>query len=134
MTGARANIKPYPLSDKPAGKLNVTDPDSRNLKTTRGWVQGYNAQAAVTPEQIVVAAEISTESLDTANLEPMVYTAGAELRAAGVSAKPGVILADAGYWKNDAIEAIVSQGDPNADRTRRGPPQTTKAGPPRRPL
>jgi transposase len=48
MAGARANIKPYPLTDRPAGKLNVTDPDSRNLKTTRGWVQGYNAQAAVT--------------------------------------------------------------------------------------
>ncbi len=110
MTGARANIKPYPLSEKPAGKINLTDPDSRNLKTTRGWVQGYNAQAAVTPEQIVVAAEISTESLDTANLEPMVNTAGEELRSAGISAKPGVVLADAGYWKNDAIEAIVGQG------------------------
>ncbi len=110
MVGARANIKPYPLSEKPAGKINVTDPDSRNLKTTRGWVQGYNAQAAVTLEQIVVAAEISTESLDTANLQPMVQTAREELESAGVSAKPGVVLADAGYWKNDAIEAIVGQG------------------------
>src|SRR5215216_7156393 len=47
MVGARANIKPYPLPEKPAGRINVTDPDSRNLKTTRGWVQGYNAQAVV---------------------------------------------------------------------------------------
>src|SRR3954453_16712000 len=39
MVGARHNIKPYPLSPEPAGKINVTDPDSRNLKTTRGWVQ-----------------------------------------------------------------------------------------------
>src|SRR3954449_2986616 len=37
--GARHNIKPYPLPPEPAGKINVTDPDSRNLKTTRGWVQ-----------------------------------------------------------------------------------------------
>ena len=110
MAGARANIKPYPLPQQPTGRLNVTDPDSRNLKTTRGWVQGYNAQAAVTPEQIVIAAEISTESLDTANLEPMVTSSGGELRSAGVGAKPGVVLADAGYWKNEAIEAIVSQG------------------------
>ena len=121
MTGARAQIKPYPLPDKPVGKINVTDPDSRNLKTTRGWVQGYNAQAVVTREQIVIAAEISTESLDTANLEPMVTTAREELRAAGVEDKPGVVLADAGYWKNDAIEAIVSQGiqtliAPDADK------------------
>jgi transposase len=121
MAGARANLKPYPLPERPAGKLNVTDPDSRNLKTTRGWVQGYNAQAAVTAEQIVVAAEISIESLDTANLQPMVETARQELAAAGVTDKLGVVLADAGYWKNDAIEAIVAQGiqtlvAPDADR------------------
>jgi transposase len=127
MTGARANIKPYPLTERPAGKLNVTDPDSRNLKTTRGWVQGYNAQAAVTAEQIVVAAEISVESLDTANLQPMVETACRELEAAGVSDKPGVALGDAGYWKNDAIEAIVNQGiqtliAPDADRRKKPRP------------
>ena len=68
MTGARHNIKPYPLTPEPAGEINVTDPDSRNLETTRGWVQGYNAQAVVGEGQIVLAAEISTESLDTANL------------------------------------------------------------------
>jgi hypothetical protein len=59
MAGARANIRPYPLTERPAGKINVTDPDSRNLKTTRGWLQGYNAETAVTAAQIVVAAEIS---------------------------------------------------------------------------
>jgi Transposase DDE domain len=84
-------------------------------------VQGYNAQAAVSAEQIVVAAEISIESLDTANLQPMVETARQELEAAGVTEKPGVVLADAGYWKNEAIEAIVAQGiqtliAPDADR------------------
>ena len=73
ITGAaRQNIKPYPLPPSPAGKINVTDPDSRNLKTTRGWVQGYNAQLVVGEGQIVLAAEISTESLDTENLESMV--------------------------------------------------------------
>src|SRR5215218_843792 len=121
MAGGRANIKPYPLSDGPAGKINLTDPDSRNLKTTRGWVQGYNAQAAVTAEQIVVAAEISSESLDTANLQPMVESARGELQAAGVAEPPGVVLADAGYWKNEAIEALVGQGiqtlvAPDADK------------------
>jgi transposase len=121
MAGARANIKPYPLTDRPAGRLNVTDPDSRNLKATRGWLQGYNAQAAVTERQIVVAAEISVESLDTANLQPMVETARAELQAAGIEEKLGVVLADAGYWKNEAIEALVGQGiqtlvAPDADR------------------
>src|SRR4051794_22043628 len=79
MVGAHHNIKPYPLSPAPAGKINVTDPDSRNLKTTRGWVQGYNAEAVVGEGQIVLAAEISVESLDTANLQPMVETVLGEL-------------------------------------------------------
>src|SRR3954454_12834753 len=108
--GARHNIKPYPLPAEPAGKINVTDPDSRNLKTTRGWVQGYNAQAVVGEGQIVLAAEISTESLDTANLQPMIETALGELAGAGFTETPDVVLADAGYWKNDALDAIVAQG------------------------
>jgi transposase len=132
MFGATHNIKPYPLTDAPAGKINVSDPDSRNLKTTRGWVQGYNAQAVVTMGQIVIAAEISTESLDTASLQPMIETAGAELQAAGVSQRPEIALADAGYWMNDAIDALISQGmgvliAPDADR-RKGPRPGRRGG------
>jgi len=113
--------RPAVLPDEPEGKINVTDPDSRNLKTTRGWVQGYNAQAVVTTNQIVIAAEISTESLDSPNLQPMIATARQELEHAGITDRPGVVVADAGYWKNDAIEALVGQGiqtliAPDADR------------------
>jgi hypothetical protein len=86
--GARHQIKPYPPPDAPAGKINVTDPDSRNLKTTRGCVQGYNAQAVVATGQIVIAAEISTESLDTANLQPMIQTACREPRPPGSASGP----------------------------------------------
>jgi hypothetical protein len=96
MAGARHNLKPYPLTAVAVRRINVTDPDSRNLKTTRGWVQGYNAQAVVTGEQIVLAAEISTESLDTANLRPMITAAEEELHAAGVTGGLDVVLADAG--------------------------------------
>ena len=131
MAGARHNLKPYPLSPEPAGKINVTDPDSGNLKTTRGWVQGYNAQAVVGEGQIVLAAEISTESLDTANLEPMIATALGELAAAGVSDTPEVVLADAGYWKNDAIETLCGRGIPTLvapDADRRKEPRPGRRG------
>ena len=110
MTGARHNIKPYPLVAVAERTINVTDPDARNLKTPRGCVQGYNAQAVVTGEQIVIAAEISTESLDTANLRPMVTAAEEELHAAGVADGLDVVLADAGYWTNSAIEALAAEG------------------------
>jgi hypothetical protein len=41
----------------------------------RRWTDGYNAQAVATAEQIVIAGEISTESLDAANLHPMLTAA-----------------------------------------------------------
>jgi SRSO17 transposase len=88
----------------------------------------------VTQEQIMVAAEISIESLDTANLRPMIETANAELKAAGVEDRPGVVLADAGYGTNEAIEALVGQGiqtlvAPDADKRKE-----TASRPSRRPL
>ena len=133
MVGARHNIKPYPLPSEPAGKINVSDPDSRNLKTTRGWVQGYNAQAVVGEGQIILAAEISTESLDTANLAPMIQTAIGELEAAGVTDTPGVVLADAGYWTNDAIQTLCGRGVPTLvapDADRRKEPRPGRRGGP----
>src|SRR3954466_1287258 len=132
---ARATTSsPTRSSPAPAGKLNVSDPDSRNLKTTRGWLQGYNAQAVVGKGQIILAAEISTESLDTANLQPMIQTAIGELEAVGITETPGVVLADAGYWKNDAIEGALRRGHSDAGRSGCRPPQGTAARAARRPL
>ena len=50
--------KPYEPPAEPVGKINVTDPDSRNVKSPRGWVQGYNAQAVVNENHVVIAAEV----------------------------------------------------------------------------
>jgi Transposase DDE domain len=88
----------------------VTDPDSRLVKAMRGWIQGYNAQAAVNEQQIVLAAEITIDSPDFGHLEPMVDATHAELEQAGVSDRPEVALADAGYWHQKQIESIVSRG------------------------
>jgi transposase len=131
MTGARHNIKPYPLSERPAGKINLTDPDARTLKSPRGWVLGYNAQAVVTGAQIIIAAEVDTENIDRGNLQPMVQTARDELRAAGIDETPEVVIADAGYWKTEAIEALIAEGiqtlvAPDADR--RNEPSPNRRG------
>jgi hypothetical protein len=50
---------------------NPTDPDSSIMKTRRGWVQGYNAQLVVTPQQIILASEVTTEANDVRQLQPM---------------------------------------------------------------
>jgi transposase len=101
---------PYRPPDTPAGKINVTDPDSRNLKTSRGWVQGYNAQAVVTGEQIVIAAEVTVDSPDFGHLEPMVDATRTELATAGITDAPEVVLADAGYWHQAQMESITGRG------------------------
>jgi hypothetical protein len=47
----------------PEGKVNVSDPDSRELRTQgQPNIQGYNAQAVVTEQQIIIAAEITNQS------------------------------------------------------------------------
>jgi transposase len=102
--------KPYQPPDTPAGKINLTDPDSRNVKTPRGWVQGYNAQAATNEQQIVIAAEVTMDSPDFGHLEPIVNATERELTAAGVNETPAVAVADAGYWHTEQIENIVSRG------------------------
>ena len=69
--------KPYTPPEQPAGKINVTDPDSRTLKTPRGFLQGYNAQAVCNEQQIVVAAEVSVSSADFGQMGPMIDKARA---------------------------------------------------------
>ncbi len=101
---------PYQPPAAPVGKINVTDPDSRNVKTSRGWVQGYNAQAVVTAEQIVIVAEVTVDWPDFGHLEPMVSAAREELEQAGIQESPEVVLADAGYWHQQQMEPIVSDG------------------------
>src|ERR687897_20954 len=102
--------KPYEPPASPAGKINTTDPDSRNLKTPRGYMQGYNAQATTNENQIVVAAEITIDSPDFGHLEPMVEAAEAELEKAGVTDAPEVVVAAAGYWHHEQMESIVGRG------------------------
>jgi transposase len=101
---------PHQLPDTPAGKINTTDPDSRLLKVTGGYVQGYNAQAAVSEQQIVLAAEISVESPDFGQLEPMVDATVSGLEWASVAEKPKVAVADAGYWHHEQMDSLAAGG------------------------
>jgi hypothetical protein len=47
-------------------------PDSRPIPVGFGFVQGYNAQAAVNEQQIVLAAQITNNSTDFSQLAPIV--------------------------------------------------------------
>jgi transposase len=103
--------KPFTPSAVPEGVINKTDHDSRMMRTDgQPTVQGYNAQAAVTRGQIIVAAEITVQSPDFGHLEPVVTATLRQLEKAGVTQQPEIVLADAGYWHKEQIENIVSDG------------------------
>ena len=63
---------PMSPPETPPGKINMTDLDSRNVKTPRSYTQGYNAQAVVNEHQIVIAAEVTASSPDFGHLQPMI--------------------------------------------------------------
>ena len=100
----------YVAPEVPPGKINVTDLDSRNVKTPRSYTQGYNVQAVVNERQIVLAAEVTLSSPDFGQLEPMVTATRRELEQVGVSDTPQVALADTGYWHEQQIDEVVNMG------------------------
>ena len=118
--------KPYEPPPRPEGKINTTDPDARRMKLGRSYLPAYNAQAVTSADQIIVAAEIATEVADFEQLDPMISAAERELAGAGVSDRPEVVVADAGYWSNAHIDSLRERGivpivapDTSRDRPRK---------------
>jgi transposase len=108
-----------------ASRRNLTDPDSRLMKRAGRSLQGYNAQVVASPAQVILAAEVTQAANDGAQLEPMVARAEATLRAAGLNAPIGMVVADGGYWNSPAISAVRERGIdvliPTRDRLRTRP-------------
>jgi transposase len=123
---------PYRPPDVPAGKVNVTDPDSRSIPTGFGFVQGYNAQAAVNERQIVLAAEITNNSTDFSQLDPMVTATLGELERIGIRELPEAVAADAGYWNEQHMDEVVANKHIPVlippDKGSRGTPRSTWTG------
>jgi transposase len=104
---------PHTPPAQPTGTINTSDPDSRIMRTQgQGPKQGYNAQAAVNENQIIVAAEITVDSPDFGHLEPMVNATLSELEKVGVSQLPEALVADPGYWHKQQMENVVNHGIP----------------------
>jgi transposase len=89
------------------GQYNLTDPDSQLMRDSRtgGILQGYNAQAAVLENQVIVAAEVTSQAADKQQLVPMAAKVEQNL-----GAKPGALLADSGYWSEEAVTGECWEG------------------------
>lgn len=119
-TGKQMNgRKPGPFTPDPDVRVNVVDPESRVMKTKRGYLQGFNAQAIATQDQVIVAAEVSNDGGDVHQLQPMIAAATESLNEAGITDSVGVVVADAGYLSDTNLTA---EGGPEvliATRNRR---------------
>ena len=78
-------------------KTNLTDSDSRIMHTRDGFRQGFNGQAVVTSDQVIVAAEVVPDNTDFQAFHPMLEAARGNLDAAGVADPIRAVVADAGY-------------------------------------
>jgi hypothetical protein len=110
--GAFKHRKPEQLPNVVA---NTTDPQSRIMPTRKGFLQGYNAQIAVSADQLIVAVSLGQSTNDQARFVPMMHAtqkAAEHLHAftGNDDHVVGTVLADAGY------AADVNLAAPGPDR------------------
>jgi len=89
-------------------KINLTDADSRTMRdrSSLGWVQGYNVQAAVDgAAQIIVAADVTQDQNDRKHLCPMV-----EQVEQNLGARPEKVSADTDYWSPSQVASPIVEG------------------------
>lgn len=75
-------------------RANTTDPESRIMKSRKGFKQGYNAQIMADQKRgVITACFVTQEANDQRQLEPALIQAQQNL-----GRLPKQIVADAGYW------------------------------------
>jgi transposase len=97
--------KPPRETPEDRAQYNFTDPESRIMKDADGaFIQGYNAQLAVdAAHQIIVAADVTAQAADAPHLVPLT-TAILE----NTHQTPQRLSADAGYYSEDGVNAVVA--------------------------
>lgn len=101
---AGASAKKRRRRGDPAPVANTSDPDSRKMSTrSGGFVQGFNAQLAVTDDHLILATALTQDANDYNAFEPMMKAARAAIEHTGELGELGTILADAGYWSDDNL-------------------------------
>jgi transposase len=85
LAGAQAAAEAAPEAVR---RASITDPDSPIMKTQRGWIQGYNAQAIVNANQIVLAHDVTQDANDVELYQPMLSTLAGTLSPPRASQPP----------------------------------------------
>lgn len=105
---AAEGADPQQARPKDKDQYNFTDPQSRIMKGADGFVQAYNAQAAVEPKlQLIVGQTVTQAANDKEQLIPMLATMEEQS-----GQRPDNILADSGYCSEKNLEALDSEENP----------------------
>ena len=89
-------------------QYNFTDPESRIMNSSEGFVQAYNAQIAVESEfQLIVGQFVTQAANDKEQLQPMVQAIEEQS-----GQLPTEVLADAGYCSESNLESLESEAEP----------------------
>lgn len=95
--------KTPPGVPKDEAQRNFTDPDSRIMKSHDGFVQAYNAQAAVDADsQVIVAQVLTNNAADAPHLAPMV----AQIKD-NTGRQAQELSADAGYCSEANLKELT---------------------------
>jgi transposase len=71
--------------DPAAPRASITDPDSRRMKAVKAFLQGYNAQMAVSINQVILGTLICQEATDHHLLPRVLECVRSNLRAAAIT-------------------------------------------------
>jgi transposase len=102
----QSGTDPAQATPAPKAQRNFTDPESKIQKTADGFIQGYNAQAAVDAQaQVIVAQDVTPMAADVGELLPQVTAISRILQQ-----RPTQVLADAGYCSEANRHALERRG------------------------
>lgn len=88
---------------KPTAQRNLTDGDSRIMKSSEGFIQGYNTQTAVDAgSQVIVAQQVSNEGSDVHQMVPLLN----QIRQ-NVGRQAKEVSADAGYSSEHNLKQLA---------------------------
>ena len=99
---------PQPPREGPRAKdqYNLTDPESRIMKTGSGFEQSYNAQAAVEVEsRLLVSQAVTDAPNDKEQLEPTLAATSPVIESIAA------VLVDSGFYSEAAVAAVEHGGE-----------------------
>lgn len=90
---------------------NFTDPDSKIMKTSnKGFDQCGNAQIITSEDQVILAADVTSQANDVRQVEPLVGQLQSNIAAAELDDSVDEFLADAGYYSSANVDAVTNAG------------------------